>query len=170
MKVLTCILITFLFILSTLTIAKEHTSEWNILSKERHGIRLHRKGKYEEAYNKLYDTAMWGLKDSQYFLGIMYLKGQFVKQDILKGMGYIGVANEADVKRRKEMFNSVYSQLSDKQKSQVDVKVKEYIVKIGLKAKSLKCTKNRDFANAGSRRIVVNCSYYKTNIAGGEIK
>ncbi|MCF6318393.1 MAG: hypothetical protein L3J83_03800 [Proteobacteria bacterium] len=142
------------------------TSKMNLFSKERQGISLHRKQKYEKAFEKLYETAQWGLKDSQYFLAIMFLKGQFVEQDTVKGMGYLGVANEADIKKRKELFDAVYSTLSSDVKLLVDKRVEEYISKIGVKAKSIKCS---ELHNVGSRVAVVNCDFYKVNIKGGQV-
>ena len=160
-------LLFFFFILSltNIVIAKENevTTRTNLFSKERYGIRLHRKGDYKRAYKKLYETATWGLKDSQYFLAIMYLKGQYIKQDIIIGMGLLAVANEADVKERNELFENIYASLSDKQRKQVDVKIIDYIGKFGMKVKHLKCSKSFD---VGSRRPVVNCEHYMYHVGG----
>ena len=110
-------LLYLIFLLTNIVVAKENdaTTSTNLFSKERHGIRLHRKGDYKKAYKKLYEAATWGLKYSQYFLAIMYLKGQYIKQDIIIGMGLLAVENEADIKGRKKLFENIYASLSDKQ-------------------------------------------------------
>lgn len=162
-KMINKLVILICVFLSGIIYAKETISEKHLFSIERQGIKLHKKGNYKKAFPKLYKTAMWGLKDSQYFLGIMYLKGQYVNQDIIKGMGFLGVANEASIKEREELFNNIYNELSDKIKRQVDASIKEFISKIGLDVKGLKCTKTSD---VGSRVKVVNCHYYKANVGG----
>ena len=147
------------------------TTDTHIYANERLGIKYHKKGNYKKAFKKLHDSAMWGLKDSQYFLGIMYLKGQYVEQDIIKGMGYLGVSNEVEIKQRKQLFDNIYKQLSDQQKAAVNIRVEEYIKKIGLKAKSRKCVKTKEMGSSvGSRRIVTTCDFYKRNIEGGVIE
>ncbi|HHL31493.1 MAG TPA: hypothetical protein ENJ41_02830 [Oceanospirillales bacterium] len=159
------ILAVLLLILAHFAIAAGHdsTTETYLFSKEREGIRLYRKGKYKKAYKKLYETATWGLKDSQYFLAIMYLKGQHVKQDIVIGMGLLAVANESKIKQRVELYDSIYRKLTPAQIQQVDAKVLDYIEKFGMQAKGMKCSKSKD---VGSRRPVVNCQYFKSVIGG----
>ena len=93
----------------------------------------------------------------------MYLKGQHVKQDIIKGMGLLGVANEADIKERNELFHQIYSHLTDKQKTQVDQSVIDYIDKYGMKVKGLKCSKAKDMR---SRISIVSCRHYKKKVGG----
>ena len=95
------------------------TTERTLLSKERVGLRAHKKGDYEKAYKNLYETATWGLKDSQYFLGLMYLKGQYVKQDTIIGMGLLAVANEAEIKERRDLYKTIYNSLSASEQSRV---------------------------------------------------
>lgn len=139
------------------------TTERNLLSKEMKGIKAHKKGNYKKAYKYLYDTAIWGRKDAQYFLSLMYLKGQYVKQDIIKGMALLAVANEAKIMERRELYTTIYNALTEPQKSQVDEKAAEYISKFGMKAKGMVCSETQDL---GSRNKVINCHTLKSRIGG----
>jgi hypothetical protein len=147
--------------------SRETTSDLSLFSKERQGIKFYKKAQFKKAYKNISETAQWGFKDSQYFLALMYLKGQYVQQDIIRGMGYLGVANEAAIKNRKELFDKIYISLTPAMKVQVDARVEEYIGQIGMRAKSIKCSKSQD---VGSRVPVINCNFYKKNIGGGEIE
>ncbi len=138
-------------------------SERALYKKERQGIKLHKKGKYKKAHAKLSETAVWGLKDSQYFLALMYLKGQFVEQDIIKGMGYLGVANEANIEERKNLFAQIYDKLPGVDQKRVDDRVADYIAKYGMKIKNIIC---KETAELRSRVAVVNCEFYKTSVGG----
>lgn len=158
-------LCTFLMMLSVFCCAENDSriTERALYKKERQGIKLHKKGQYEKAYAKLSETAVWGLKDSQYFLAMMYLKGQFVTQDIIKGMGYLGVANEANIEARKKLFAQIYERLSEQDKKLVDDKVIDFIAKYGMKIKNIICKETTDLR---SRVAIVNCEFYKTSVGG----
>lgn len=138
-------------------------SERTLLSKERIGIRSHKKGHYKKAYKNLYETATWGLKDSQYFLALMYLKGQHVKQNTLIGMGLLAVANEAKIKERRDLYETIYNNLSESEKSLVDAQATDYIAKFGIKVKGYTCSDAQDL---GSRKKVVNCQRFRSKAEG----
>mgnify|MGYP006173792415 FL=1 len=74
--------------------------------KEINGIKQYEKGNYEEAFNLLKEPAAWGYKGSQYALAFIFLKGNHVQQSTLLGMGWLGVAKEANVKEWTEQYNT----------------------------------------------------------------
>lgn len=150
------------------SIAKENeeslsTTERTVLKKERAGIKAHRRGQYKKAYKNLYESAIWGRKDSQYFLALMYLKGQHINQDTIIGMGLLAVANEVDIKERKELYKTIYNALSESEKTQVDKKAEQYIENFGMKAKRMTCSNAYDL---GSRKKVVDCHTHNSRIKG----
>jgi len=138
-------------------------TEVSLLSKERTGIKAHKKGDYKKAYKNLYESAVWGRKDSQYFLSLMYLKGQHVKQDTIIGMALLAVANEAKIKERRALYSTIYNALSESEKILVDAKATEYIDKFGMKVKGMTCSEAQDL---GSRKKVVDCHTLKSRIGG----
>lgn len=125
--------------------------------KEINGIKQYKKGNYEKAFNLLKEPAAWGYKSSQYTLAFMFLKGNYVQQSTVLGMGWLGVAKEAKVKEWTEQYNTFYAAASDKQKHRIDEIVKEYIKRYGLKSQDVTC---RKFINA-SRRADIRCHKYE---------
>lgn len=124
--------------------------------KEINGIKQYDKGNYEDAFNLLKEPAAWGYKGSQYALAFMFLKGNYVQQSTLLGMGWLGVAKEANVKEWTEQYNNLYAAATAQQKYKIDEIVKEYIKRYGLKSQDVTCQKG---INA-QRRVVLKCHKY----------
>jgi hypothetical protein len=122
--------------------------------KEINGIKKYEKGDYEDAFNLLKEPAAWGYKSSQYALAFMFLKGNYVQQSTLLGMGWLGVAKEANVKEWTDQYNAFYMASTEKQK--IDKIVEEYIKRYGLISQDVTCNKG---INA-SRRIDIKCHKY----------
>ncbi len=120
----------------------EYKSIVKLRNIEKSGIKHYKKQNYKQAYEKFIVSAKWGLKHAQYFLGVMYLKGQYVKQSTLVGTAWVGVANEQKVVEWDKTYNEVYQMLTDEQKTRIDKEVKIYISKYGLKANELDCSSN----------------------------
>lgn len=138
----------------------------SLISEEKKAVRLYKKGKYKKAYGLFRETGFtWGLKDSQYYLAFMYLKGQYVDQDIIMGLGLLGVANEAPIKSRLDLFEEIYSKLSQTQKTEVDEKIEELTLQIGVDAKNIKCVETQE---VGSRRPLIRCDFYMRSIDGAD--
>ena len=111
--------------------------------KEINGINSYNKGNYQEAFELLKEPAAWGLKGSQYTLGFMFLKGQYVQQSTLLGMGWLGVATEVETKDWTDQYNNFYTVADSKLKLKIDGIVKEYIKRYGMKAQNITCSKLR---------------------------
>lgn len=121
---------------------------------ERAGIRHYDNGEYEKAFESLRVSAQQGLKNSQHYLGIMYLKGLSAPHSIELGMGWLGVANEIPLEDWTKIYSTIYKELSDKQKFKVDIKVNELKASYGMKAQNLSCQKK---GTLSSRRKIVQC-------------
>ena len=52
-------------------------------------------GRYKSAFQLLSDAASKGMKESQYLLSLMFLKGEGVDKNILIGLGWLGVAGHS---------------------------------------------------------------------------
>jgi len=116
-------------------------SSYQVKKMEVEGIKLHKRAQYDQAFEKFKFPAAMGYKGSQYFLGLMFLKGEHVDQSIILGMAWLGVANEANVKEWKTLYDSVYKKLRTEQKEHVDRKVKQYIQQYGMQAQDISCKK-----------------------------
>jgi len=120
------------------------------------GVRYHKQGNYKKAYEKLSESAQWGMKQSQYLLGVMYLKGQYVDQRIDVGMAWLGVANEIDIKAWHELFDNLYEKLNAKQKVFIDKKVASYIEYYGMKTMGVSC---QERSSGSSRNVKIHCDF-----------
>ncbi|KPH62539.1 hypothetical protein AMS58_04640 [Pseudoalteromonas porphyrae] len=161
MRIKQTIIITILSFLllsceSTSTIRK---SSLSLEVKEMTGITEYKKGNYEQAFNLLKEPAAWGYKGSQYVLAYMFLKGQYVEQSILLGMGWLGVAKEANVKEWNTEYEYFYSYATAEQKQNINEIVNEYIKRYGLKAQHVTCQKS---LNTSTNKVDVKCHKYES--------
>ena len=125
-----------------------------LFDKEARGIRAYSGGRYESAFNILSATASNGMKESQYVLALMFLKGEYVDKSILIGLGWLGVAIESGNEEWNNTFNTLYESMNDAQRAMVDAKVNDYVAKYGTVIQGIACKKR---TAAGSRRIEVRC-------------
>ena len=63
-----------------------------LYDRERSGMRAYQAGDYESAFEFLSVTATKGLKESQYLVALMLLKGQGVDKSTLAGLAWLGCA------------------------------------------------------------------------------
>jgi hypothetical protein len=153
------ILKTMVFVSLVLLISCSSTSDMKLVQKsllqieveERAGVRYHKQGDYKNAFKKLSASAKWGMKQPQYLLGVMFLKGQHVEQSIEIGMGWLGVANEVDIKEWRDLYDGIYNKLSTQQKIAVDEKVELYVNQYGIKAQNLSCVRGDTIYSAKIR-------------------
>jgi hypothetical protein len=146
-----------IFLISCQSTNIETKSTMSLELKEINGIKHYEKGNYEEAFNLLKIPAAWGYKGSQYALAFMFLKGNYVQQSTLLGMGWLGVANEAKVKEWGNQYNAFYMAATDDQQNKIDKIVDEYIKRYGLISQDVTCKK---YINA-SRRAEIKCHKYE---------
>ena len=128
--------------------------------KEINGMREYKRGNYQKAFDLLKEPASFGYKGSQYVLAFMFLKGQYVQQSTLLGMGWLGVAVEANVKEWREQYNTFYSGATPAQQEQIDKTVRKYIAQYGLKSQHVTCRKGIN----PFKRVDVKC-YKSENVS-----
>lgn len=150
----------FLLIVSLLLISCKSTGvlikDIDVIDKQQKwGITLYERGDYEGAFKELSELAAWGYKDAQYALAFMFLKGQYVEQSTLIGMGWLGVAVESEREEWETLFKSLYSKASSEDKEKFDIIIKDYKSKFGLKAQHLTCGKT---TNGTSKKIITKCT------------
>ncbi|MFY8272832.1 sel1 repeat family protein [Pseudoalteromonas sp. SSDWG2] len=132
------------------------TKDIDVIDKQlKWGIVLYERGEYESAFQELSELAAWGYKDAQYALAFMFLKGQYVEQSTLIGMGWLGVATESEIEDWEVLFNDLYSKASNEDKKKFDIIIEDYKSKFGLKAQHVKCSKT---TNGVSKKIITKCT------------
>ncbi|MEW6994862.1 sel1 repeat family protein [Colwelliaceae bacterium MEBiC 14330] len=150
----------FLLLFSLLLISCKSTDRITkdidaIDKQQRWGIILYEKGDYKGAFHELSELASWGYKDAQYALAFMFLKGQYVEQSTLIGMGWLGVAIESERDDWEALFNDLYSKAPSEDKERYDNIIKNYKSKFGLKAQHITCGKT---TNGMSKKIITKCT------------
>jgi hypothetical protein len=125
------------------TVVKQKTT-LSLELQELGGIKKYKAGKYKEAFDLLKTPATWGYKGSQYAIAFMFLKGQYVNQSTLLGMGWLGVATEAKTSEWFEQYQAFYNAASDDEKLKIDKIVAEYIRRYGMKAQHITCRRYKD--------------------------
>ena len=66
----------------------------NIYENEASGLRYYKREDFPKAFNLLSKTASLGMKNSQYILGFMFIKGEGVDKNVLFGLAWMGLATE----------------------------------------------------------------------------
>lgn len=167
MKRTLLILITALVPLSVTAEMYELEQISALYDKEARGVRAYSAGRYESSFDMLSDTASKGMKESQYLLSLMFLKGEGIDKSVLIGLGWLGVAIESGNEEWNNTFNTLYDSLNDAQRAMVDAKVKDYVAKYGSAVQGVSCEKR---TTAGSRRLEVRCDKAVGNYATHEIE
>jgi TPR repeat protein len=122
--------------------------------QETAGLRHYGRGNYEKAFESLSATAVRGMKESQYILSFMFLKGQHVDQSVQLGMAWLRVAIESGDPEWIELYRSLYDRLPEDQRQPVAERVARYIRQYGLVTQHVTCSRR---PAAGSRRIESRC-------------
>lgn len=121
---------------------------------EERGLRYYERGEFDRAFEYLSETATRGLKESQYILAFMFLKGQHVERSILIGMGWLGVAMESGNEDWINLYDGLYGKANAAQQAMIDGKVEQYRRQYGMRAMNVSCAQQ---AVTGSRRLERRC-------------
>lgn len=139
----------------------------NLYLRESIGLRHYEAGDFAAAFQSLHQTAAQGLKQSQYVLGFMFMKGEGVDKNLLFGLAWVGLATEADNDDWQKTYDRLYNALSPAQKAMVDDKVDEYRRKFGAKEQGITCARA---AVVGSRKQDIICRKSEGNYEDYEIE
>ena len=149
------LVLVFLFASLTAGAALYDADQINALfERETDGIRAYQRAEYATAFKILSNTATKGLKESQYLIAVMFMKGEGVNQSMLIGLGWLGVAKESGNEEWIKTFDTFYASLNERQRQMVDEQVRRYVEKYGGKAQGVTCSRR---ASAGSRQIRLLC-------------
>lgn len=125
-----------------------------VLRQFEQGAVAYEKGDFETAYADLSLAAQRGVKDAQYLLGFMYLRGEYAPQSLPVGLAWIGTALEVDNDDWLALYTQVYSRLTPQQQVYIDTRVDKYIELYGMATQRMSCRKT---ARTGSRRKILQC-------------
>lgn len=125
-----------------------------VLRQFEQGARSYEKGDFKAAYADLSLAAQRGVKDAQYLLGFMYLRGEYAPRSIPVGMAWLGTALEVDNDDWLELYTNLYKTLNASQQAFIDAKVDRYIELYGMETQRMTC---EFVARTGSRRKVLQC-------------
>jgi TPR repeat protein len=126
----------------------------DIYENEATGLRYYKRQDFPKAFKILSETAALGMKNSQYILGFMFIKGEGVDKNVLFGLAWMGLATELGNDEWLEKYDGLYSSLSDAHKSLVDAKIDEYREKFGASVQGITCSNTSE---VGSRAIRWKC-------------
>lgn len=135
------IVFSFLLVFGCQSTQIERKTRLSLKLDEINGIKAYKEGDFQKALELLKTPATWGYKGSQYTIAFMFLKGQYVQQSTLLGMGWLGVATEVETEDWSEQYSAFYAAASPTQKLQIDKIVEEYIRRYGMVAQHITCKK-----------------------------
>ena len=150
---------TLITLILTVILTSPAAAEWesiaHLYQKEEAGLRHYERGDYDKAFEDLSETAIRGLKKSQYILAFMFMKGQHVEKSTLLGLGWLGVARESGQKEWVDLYDSIYELTTPAQQTMIDAKVEQYIAWYGSVAQNVECSEQH--STVGSRRKESSC-------------
>lgn len=95
------------------------------------GMEHYEKGEYEKAYHEFEKAAQYGDYTAQYNLGVMYYKGQFVKQDAFLGYGWLALAAQHEPLKKEGVHETIYQHFSEEQRKVADKAYKDLLSRFG---------------------------------------
>lgn len=126
-----------------------------LYEKQLDGAHAYEAGDFDRAFKVLSVGATKGLKDSQYLVALMFMKGEGVAKNMLIGLGWLGVAIESGNEDWINTYNSLYEALNDRQREMVDEQVRRYTEKYGGKVQGVTCTRR---TAVGDRQKKLRCN------------
>ncbi len=98
------------------------------------GLEHYEAGRFEQAYDAFRSAAERGDHQAQMNLGVMYLKGQHVEQDLVESYGWMALAAQDPVLAEQGTHNRVLDHLSDTQKDDATARHEALVQKFGRAA------------------------------------
>jgi len=117
------------------------------------GIKFYKLEEYDKAFDLLGRTAVQGDKESQYLIGLMYLKGQGVEKHTLRGLAWMQTACESEMKAWTRDYEKIIKKLSEQQIARVDRLAADYIRLYGMEAQQVTC-KKRDLPASYRKKYI----------------
>jgi TonB family protein len=102
------------------------------------GLKYYEQANYEKAYQEFTQAAKYGDFSAQFNLGVMYYKGQFVKQDVVTGYAWLSLAAQDTEYKERALHLQIYKGFSEEQKKQADKAAQEIFDQFSIAAITLK--------------------------------
>lgn len=118
---------------------EERQSVLALEDDEAQGLNYYSRARFEDAYPLIWSAARRGLKKAQYTLGLMYVKGEFVEQDLVKGAAWLGVSTETRIEEWVDTFHTITSALDETQGTAAREKLGKYIEYYGMEVQGISC-------------------------------
>jgi len=129
--------------------------EFNSMIKE--GMSAYKKKKYDEAFPILYQMALWGEKDCQWTVGLMYYEGLGVSENVLEAYAWMKTAAESGIRDWEDTVKRLHKSLPDQHKDYVDQYADEYIRLYGMDATGVRCEEEGGGGRSGVRSRSIEC-------------
>lgn len=84
------------------------------------GLKYYEEQNFDKAYKEFNQAAKFGDFSAQFNLGVMYYKGQSVKQDMLTGYAWLALAAQDAEYKERGLHSQIYNGFSSDQKKQAD--------------------------------------------------
>lgn len=117
------------------------------------GIKHYRAENFDKAFDLLGRTAVQGDKESQYLIGLMYLKGQGVDKHQLRGLAWMKTACESEMKKWVRDYKKITKKLNQQQLARVDKQAEQYVRLYGMQAQNVTC-KNESIVGSYRKQYV----------------
>ncbi len=147
-------LVILLLFFHTSTYAAFSSSE-NLELAESAGLRHYSSQDYEAAAENFTRAAHGGMKQSQYMLGFMYLKGQHVPMSLIEGMAWLGLAGESGEKEWKSVYKQIYTKATKEQRQAIKLRLEEFTSLYGMQAQNVSCKRGKKL---GTNKVEIRCA------------
>jgi TPR repeat protein len=98
---------------------------------------LYKDGSYEDAYYSFKNLAQIGNKPSQYQLGVMYYRGEFVEKDLVEAYAWIKLAAESGSEQHEKVSSKLLGSLDDKVKQAAVTRSEQMLSQYGSEVLAL---------------------------------
>lgn len=112
--------------------------------------------RYDEAFPLLMKTACAGDKESQWLIGNMYLRGQGVVRDDLRGYGWMKAAAEFQWASYRSMVDKLEKAMTEEQRKIAASEADTIIAAYGLRATNISC--GRAASRGGHIMDTIKCT------------
>ncbi|MFU8876678.1 MAG: hypothetical protein ACNA7E_00945 [Wenzhouxiangellaceae bacterium] len=138
------------------------------------GNRFYRRGDYEAAVGNFQLASHWADKMAQFNLGMLYVNGQGVERDPLRGWAWIELSAEREYPANRQVADEIWSQFSDEHR-QMARKILEEELKprfgddVAIDRTSRDIIRNMRRKSLGGSRVGANRVTYVEDRAGNLI-
>ena len=108
----------------------------------------------DSAFGLTQEVACWGDKHAQFMLGMMYLEGKGVEEDVLSGYAWVRTAAESGIEDFEAMADKLYQAIPEKYRSAAQAGAEAITAQYGMQATGVRCNMEK---STGSHRRQMYC-------------